>query len=90
MMTMTKDAATLVRRLTDQATSGAEAGLRIIIDPIHHSLSMRISHSPTPADQLHTRDRARVFLSPAAARKVGSRTLHAEITDIRSSFFFVD
>jgi Fe-S cluster assembly iron-binding protein IscA len=90
MLTITEDAATLVRRLTVQTTPAAKAGLRIIVDPVHRSLSMGVTQGPAPADQLHTQDQARVFLSPAAAHRLQSRTLHAEITDARSVFFIVD
>ena len=67
MLRMTKDAATLVCDLTQQAQSSAAAGLRIVVDPVHHSLSMGIARAPSPDDAVITRDGARVFLSRPVA-----------------------
>jgi Fe-S cluster assembly iron-binding protein IscA len=87
MLSITSHAAVLVRTLTNHATSSPDAGLRIRIDPLHHSLSMGIVDGPAPSDAVVTRDEARVFLSPAAVQRLGHRTMRAEITDARSVFF---
>jgi Fe-S cluster assembly iron-binding protein IscA len=87
MLSITKDAAVLVRTLTNHANSSPDAGLRIRIDPVHDSLSMGIVAEPAPTDAVVTRDEARVFLSPAAVQRLGDRTMRAEITDDRSLFF---
>jgi iron-sulfur cluster assembly protein len=87
MLEMTADAATLVCDVTSQADSSAEAGLRIVVDPVHDSLSMGIATAPAPQDAVITRDGARVFVSRPAARRLHKRTLRAELSADRSLFF---
>ncbi|MDQ1684861.1 MAG: hypothetical protein QOC82_1598 [Frankiaceae bacterium] len=87
MFQMTPDAAMLVRDLTDRAQSSAGAGLRIVVDPLHDSLSMHIATSPAADDVVVTRDGANVFLSPSAAHRLHRRTLRADLSPARSSFF---
>jgi iron-sulfur cluster assembly protein len=90
MLRITEDAARLFRRLTSRAESSEAAGMRIVVNPIHGSLSMGVAERPGPDDQVHTQDEARVFLSPAAANKLDRRTIHAEITEDRSVFYLAD
>jgi Fe-S cluster assembly iron-binding protein IscA len=87
MLTITEDAATLVRSLTKDADGSRQAGLRIIVDPVHHSLSMGIADSPASADSVVVGYGARLFLSPLAAARLNSRTLRAEVSRARSVFF---
>ena len=84
---MTEDAATLVCDLTNRANMSAEAGLRIVVDPINHSLSMGIASAPVLGDAVVSRGDARVFLSSSAARRLDHRTLEAELSPERSLFF---
>lgn len=90
MFSITKHAATLARTLTKRANGSPEAGLRIRIDPRHDSLSMGIAAEPAPEDVVLTKDDARVFLSPAAADRLGDRTMRADITEDRATFFLDD
>lgn len=87
MLTITEDAAILVRALTDDADRSHGSGLRIIVDPTHHSLSMGVATSPAPGDTVLTHGTVRVFLSPSAARRLHRRTLRAELSADRSLFF---
>jgi iron-sulfur cluster assembly protein len=87
MLTLTPDAARLVRALTADAHLSPAAGLRIIIDPLHCSLSMHIATAPVQADSIVQSAGARVFLSPAAASRLDGRTLRADISPDRSAFF---
>jgi Fe-S cluster assembly iron-binding protein IscA len=87
MLRVTEDAANLVRTLTESAQSPDQAGLRIIVDPVNHSLSMGIANAASPADAVVRSGNARVFLSPAAARRLRNRSLRAEISEDRSLFF---
>lgn len=87
MLEMTADAARLVRDVTNRTDSSAEAGVRIVVDPVHDSLSMGIATAPAPEDAVVTRDGARVFLSRPAARRLHHRTLRAELSENRSLFF---
>jgi Fe-S cluster assembly iron-binding protein IscA len=87
MLTITEDAATLVRTLTNDAELSEQAGLRIVVDPVNHSLSMRLAGTPGPTDAVVDGHGARVFLSPSAAHRLDERTLGAEITEQRALFF---
>lgn len=87
MLEMTADAARLVCDVTNRTDSSAEAGLRIVVDPVHDSLSMGIATAPSPEDEVITRDGARLFLSRSAARRLHQRTLRAELSANRSLFF---
>jgi len=87
MLTLTRDAATLVSTLRRDADLPNEAGLRIVVDPNHRSLSMGLARNPEPRDEVISSDGAHVFLSQPAAARLERRTLRAEITEERSLFF---
>jgi iron-sulfur cluster assembly protein len=87
MLTISEDAARLVRTLTHDADLPAEAGVRIVVDPTHHSLSMGLAPKPEPRDVVVAIHGARVFLTPLAANRLRRRTLKAEITTTRALFF---
>ena len=87
MLTVTTEAATLIRALSNQADAPPESGLRIAIDPVHDSLSMSLADCAAPGDTVVTSEDTRVFLSSAASQRLATRTLRAETTATRSSFF---
>jgi Fe-S cluster assembly iron-binding protein IscA len=87
MLTLTKYAAALARTLTKRVNDRPGAGLRIVVDPVHDSLSMGIADAPASADVVIAKDDARVFLSPSAAHRLRNRTMGAEINEDRSVFF---
>ncbi len=87
MLTVTEDAATLIRSLIPQADRDGGTGLRIVVDPDHHSLSMSLVDKPSSTDDIVHSDVARVFLSPTASRRLEKRTLRAATSATRSSFF---
>jgi Fe-S cluster assembly iron-binding protein IscA len=87
MLIITEDAALLVRALTDDADRSYGSGLRIIVDPTHHSLSMGVASCPARGDTVVSHGTARVFLSPSAAHRLHRRTLRAELSADRSLFF---
>lgn len=87
MLNVTDDAATLICTLTDDSGPVGTAGLRIVVDPVHHSLSMSVAHGPSPADAVIVNGAAQVFLSPTASRRLDKRTLRAEISRTRSLFY---
>ena len=87
MLTITEDAAALIRTLRQDAALWEQAGLRIVVDPTNLSLSMGLAVTPSPGDAVVDRYGARVFLSPSAAYRLGRGTLQAEITEGRSLFF---
>ena len=87
MLTITEEAAGLIRALRQDAELWEKAGLRIVVDPTSLSLSMGLAVTPAPGDAVVDRFGARVFLSPSAAYRLGGGTLKAEITEGRSLFF---
>lgn len=87
VLRITEDAATLVCTLTRDAGRCGQSGLRIVVDPVHHSLSMSIASAPSEADTIVRRDAAQVYLSPPAAHRLRRRTLRAELSADRSLFF---
>ena len=87
VLKITEDAATLVCTLTSDTGRRGQSGLRIVVDPIHHSLSMSIASGPAPADAVVRKGAAQVYLSPSAAHRLRRRTLRAELSADRSLFF---
>ena len=87
MLTITEEAATLISTLTQDAELVEQAGLRLVVDPTHQSLSMDLAESPAEEDAVVVGHGARVFLSPSAADLLDAGTLQAEITEERSRFF---
>jgi Fe-S cluster assembly iron-binding protein IscA len=87
MLTVTSGAATLIRALSQKAGAPSPSGLRIVIDPRHDSLSMALAARPLPGDTVVASGSTCVFLSPAASQRLASRTLRADTTARRSSFF---
>ena len=87
MLMISDEAAQLVRALTDDADLPERAGLRIVVDPTHNSLSMALAMGPQPADVVVATQGARVFLTALASRRLHRRTLRAELTDGRTLFF---
>jgi len=87
MLTISDEAAQLVRTLTQDADLPEDAGVRIVVDPRHNSLSMSLANEPEPADVVVATHGARVFLTASASRRLERRTLRAELTDSRTLFF---
>jgi hypothetical protein len=87
MLTVTTGAATLIRSLSHKAGAPSRSGLRIVIDPRHDSLSMSLAACPVPGDTVVASGDTRVFLSAAASQRLASRTLRADTTATRSSFY---
>jgi Fe-S cluster assembly iron-binding protein IscA len=87
MLTVTEDATTLIRTLTRNADLSARSGLRIVVDPVHDSLSMSLASAPSTTDAVVGTGEARVFLSARASHRLDQRTLRAEISASRSLFF---
>jgi hypothetical protein len=87
VLTMTQDAADLVRALAQRDSLPAGGGLRMVLNPTTHSLSMGLAAGPEHADAVISRDGAWLFLSRPAERRTHGRTLCAEITPARSTFY---
>jgi hypothetical protein len=87
VLTFTADAAILVRRLIDATDLPDGSGMRIIVHPVHDSLSMDLAAFPHPEDALIATDGARLFLTGAASDRLRGSTLRAEISARRTAFF---
>lgn len=87
MLVISGEAAQLVRTLAEDADLPDHAGLRIVVDPTHNSLSMALAAEPDPADVVVATQGARVFMTASASRRLQRRTLRAELTDSRTLFF---
>ena len=86
-LTMSADAATLIRALVDERSLPISAGLRIVLRAETNSLSMRIAGVPEREDVVISRAGARVFLGASAAGRVAGRTLCAQVVPNRPAFF---
>jgi Fe-S cluster assembly iron-binding protein IscA len=87
MLTITDEAAGLISALGREVNAAAGSGLRITIDAHHDSLSMALAPGAAPGDTVVHTGETQVFLSPAAADRVSTYTLHAKRSAERSSFF---
>jgi hypothetical protein len=86
VLTMTQDAADLVRTLAQRDSLPAGGGLRIVLNRTTDSLSMGLAAAPGARRSVIARHGALLFLSRSAERRTHGRTLCAEITPSRSTF----
>lgn len=84
---VSKEAADLVLELIREAHLPAGAGLRIVIQPAHDSLSMSLARTAEKPESVVRGHGACVFLSRQAANRLHGKVLRAESTRHRSSFF---
>jgi hypothetical protein len=87
MLTISDEAASLISALGRKASAAAGSGLRITIDADHDSLSMALAPDAAPGETVVHAGETQVFLSPAAADRLATRTLQASRSAERSSFF---
>jgi len=87
MLSVTEEAASLIRALGRKVNAAAGSGLRIAIDARHDSLSMALAPGASPGDAIVHIGETRVFVSLAAADRLATRTLQASRGPERSSFF---
>lgn len=79
MLTLTSNAVTVVRSLTEQ-TAGGMGGLRFSQEPgSSQTLTIRAAAAPEPGDQVVEQDGARVFLTAEAADVLDDQILDAEV-----------
>jgi Fe-S cluster assembly iron-binding protein IscA len=75
MLTMTPSALAVVRKLTDHPRLGRRSGLRIARRAEDAPLQVCAVTGPRSGDEVVERDGARIFLGPAAGRRLRGRTL---------------
>lgn len=82
MLTLTENASTVVKTITDQTTQGDDAGLRISQDGEEAAaLAVTPSDTPQPGDQVLEDEGARVFLDGSAAETLEDKVLDAAIDE---------
>ena len=81
MLTLTDNAADVVKQITDQNTSGADAGLRISQEESAEQTGLALSpvEEPEVGDQLVEDNGARVFLDESAASLLDDKVLDAQV-----------
>lgn len=79
MLTMTDNAASVIRDLTAQHLSVPGAGLRIATDQAAGSLTFALAEGPVPGDQVVDTAGARVFLDQPASQILDSKALDAAV-----------
>ena len=81
MLTLTENASTIVKTLTDQAPQD-EAGLRISSSNAEHTaFAAAVAPEPDPADQIVESGGARLFLEQGAAVALDDKVLDATVDD---------
>jgi len=80
MLTVTQNAVTEIRNLTDQPQAPEGGGVRIATDPTAGSLTLRLAATPAEDDTVLDADGARLFLDSSATARLDDKTLDA-VTD---------
>ena len=81
MLTLSHEAAALIRSLVDDADLPDSAGLRVSTDPERQSLAMSLAARPEDRDVVVSRAGAALFVCPTAADRLRGRTLDAQLED---------
>jgi Fe-S cluster assembly iron-binding protein IscA len=77
MVTLTDDAVTAIRDLTQQADATPTAGIRIA-DVGDGSLALQLVEAPVPGDAVVDVSGAKLFLDATAERTLDGKSLHAQ------------
>jgi len=85
VLTLTDNALTAVRTLTQDPEAPEGAGLRIT--PGTEGLELILVADPVPGDALIDDGGARVYVEPEAAELLKEQTLDAQVEDGQVSFF---
>ena len=85
MLTLTDNALTAVRTLTQDPEAPEGAGLRIT--PGTEGLELILVADPVPGDALIDDGGARVYVEPEAAELLNEQTLDAQVEEGQVSFF---
>ena len=85
MITLTDNAQTAVRTLSQDPETPENAGLRIT--PGNEGLQLTLVAEPVPGDALINHGGARVFVEPQTAKLLDEATLDAQVEDGAVNFF---
>jgi Fe-S cluster assembly iron-binding protein IscA len=86
----TNTAAALIQSLVSSAGGKSASGLRLSLDPSWASLRMELVPGSGVADQVFSHRGTKVFVTEAAAARLGTQVLDARIEEQRAAFFLVD
>jgi iron-sulfur cluster assembly protein len=88
MLSLTENAADVVKTITEQITDSSEAGVRISQQSSDGaSLGLAAVEAPQPGDQVVEENGARVFLDETAAVALDSEVLDAQVDEAGSVQF---
>jgi Fe-S cluster assembly iron-binding protein IscA len=91
LLTLTPNAASMIRTLVDQSEAAEAGGMRIASDHGAGALTLSLAAVPAEDDQVVEMDGARIFLDPQAAAILDDKTLDADATpDGRPQFGIAD
>ncbi len=79
MLTLTDNAVTVIRNLTDQEDVPDGSGLRIATDPGAGALTLALAEAPLDGDEVVDRSGARLFLDAEAAVLLDDKALDAAV-----------
>jgi Fe-S cluster assembly iron-binding protein IscA len=79
MLTLTENAVTVIRNLTDQQEVPEGAGLRIATDESAGALTLSLATEPEDGDQVLDASGARLFLDSEAAELLDDKALDAAV-----------
>jgi len=90
VLTLTENASTVVKTITDQTTQSDDAGLRISQDGTDTgALAVTPADAPQPGDRVLEDEGARVFLDEPASDTLDDKVLDAVIDDGRAVQFSI-
>lgn len=82
MLTLTENASTIIKNLTDHTVIAEDAGLRISSSgQDSRNLTVDVTPAPEPEDQVVENAGARVFLEENAASVLADKVLDAQLDD---------
>ena len=90
MLTLTENASTIVKTITDQTTDADDAGLRFSQEGADATaLAIATADAPEPGDAVVEDGGARVFLEQNAAEVLGDKVLDAQVDESGSVQFSI-
>jgi len=81
MLTLTQNAVSIIRDLTEQQAVPEGGGLRIATDPDAGALTLTLAEQPLEGDQVVDDSGARLFLDAAASQLLDDKALDAAVDE---------
>ncbi|SEE88142.1 HesB/IscA family protein [Ruania alba] len=86
MLTLTENAQTAIKSITEQAGLPAEGGVRIAMAESGTELQMSLVPEPAESDQVIENEGARVFVAPETSELLDTQQLDASQTEEGTGF----